>query len=83
MVKKSIQAVAHAGEPYTVKFLLWNHGGDDIVVVKAYANGQLAAEKQMAVKGDSWRICTMDIVFKSAGNYELVIDALRANVTVE
>jgi hypothetical protein len=81
--KRSVQATAKVGEPYTVKFLLWNHGDDGITMVDAYANGALIAQKQMAVSGGSWRICAMDLVFEAAGEYELTIGSLSAKVTVE
>ncbi|MDI9485702.1 MAG: glycoside hydrolase family 3 N-terminal domain-containing protein [Bacillota bacterium] len=79
----SVPAKAKVGEPYTVHFLLWNHGADDMVNVQAFSGEQLLAEKLMAVNGGSWRVVAMDLVFDTPGEHEVTIGDLTANVVVE
>lgn len=79
----AVPAVAKVGEPYTVHFLLWNNGGDDMTMVKAYDGDKVIAEKLMAVNGGSWRVVAMDLVFDTPGEHAVTIGTLSTTVTVE
>jgi len=79
----SVQAPAKVNEPYTVHFLLWNHGGADMINVKAYSGDKVVGEKLMAVNGGSWRVVAMDLVFDTPGEHELTIGDLSATVVVQ
>ncbi len=82
-VLESVQATAKVGEPYTVRFLLWNNGADGMTTVQAYDGETLIADKIEAVNGGEWRIVTMDLVFEAAGDHILTIGDLSAVITVE
>ena len=77
------QANAKVGEAYNVHFLLWNHGGSDVVNVEAVSNGKVIAEKLMVVNGESWRVVSMDLFFDTPGEHEVTIGTLNATITVE
>lgn len=77
------QANAKVGEAYNVHFLLWNHGGSDVVNVEAVSNGKVIAEKLMAVNGESWRVVSMDLFFDTPGEHDVTIGTLNATITVE
>lgn len=79
----AVPAAAKVGEPYTVHFLLWNNGGDDMTMVKAYDGDKVIAEKLMAVNGGSWRVVAMDLVFDTPGEHTVTIGTLSTTVTVE
>ena len=74
---------ATVGEPCTVNFLLWNHGGDGVEVVRAMEGDTVLAEKLMAVNGDSWRVVELDLVFETAGEHTITIGGLSATITVQ
>ncbi len=81
--KVAVPGPAKVNEPYTVHFLLWNHGGADITNVKAYSGDKVVGEKLMAVNGGSWRVVSMDLVFDTPGEHDLKIGDLSATVVVE
>ena len=74
---------AYVGQPCTVSFLLWNHGGDGVETVRAMEGDTVLAEKVMAVNGDSWRVVELDIVFETAGEHTITIGDLSATITVQ
>lgn len=76
-------AAAKVGQPYNVSFLLWNHGGDDMVMVKALVGDTVLAQKLMAVNGGSWRVVSMDLTFDTAGEHIVTIGGLSATITAE
>ena len=76
-------AIAQVGEAYNVNFLLWNHGGDDMITVKAFEGDKVLAEKLMVVNGQSWRVVSMDLVFDAAGEHMVSIGTLNATIIVE
>ena len=73
---------ARAGEPVTIRCLLRNRGGDDMLPVRAYANGGLAAEKLYAVPGGSWRVVQLELVLE-AGEYTVELGGLTGTLHVE
>ena len=78
-----VNTVAQVGEPYTVSFLLWNHGGDDVLTVKAYDGDEVIAEKIMAVNGSSWRVVEMELVFDTAGEHVITIGDMSTTIVAE
>ena len=75
---------AEAGVPFTVYCLVWNDSDSDgITTVQAYDGDSLIAEKIMAVKGDSWRVVSMDVVLDTAGEHTLTVGDLTATVYVK
>lgn len=79
----AVPAPAKTGEAYNVQFLLWNHGGSDLVNVEAVANGKVIGEKLMAVNGESWRVVSLDLLFDEPGEYDVAIGTLSASIVVE
>ena len=79
----SVPTTATVGEPYTVNFLLWNHGEDGVETVRAMEGETVVAEKLMAVNGGSWRVVSLDLVFEAAGEHTITIGGLSATITVE
>jgi len=79
---KTIDGVK-AGEPFTVYCLIWNEGADGITNVQASIDGETAAEKVMAINGDSWRILQMDLVIDEAGEHTVTVGDITKTITVE
>ncbi|MBQ7455084.1 MAG: glycoside hydrolase family 3 protein [Clostridia bacterium] len=73
---------AVAGEPITVRCLLRNNGGDDIVPVVVYANDRPVAEKLYAVEGGSWRVVQIEIILES-GDYTIRIGGATGELSVQ
>lgn len=82
-VTVSVPAAAKVGEPYNISFLLWNNGGDDMTMVKAYEGDNVLTEKLMAVNGGSWRVVSMDLTFDAAGEHTITVGTLSTTITVE
>ena len=50
-----------AGEPFVIYALLWNTGDDGITTTQALCDGEVIAEKIMAVNGGSWRVVELTL----------------------
>ena len=72
-----------ANIPFTLYFILWNDGADDVTTVKVYDGDTVVAEKIMAVCGESWRIVKMDITLDGIGEHTLTVGDLQAVIVVE
>ena len=72
-----------SGEPFSVYSLLWNNGADGMITVNAAIDGEVAAQKVMAVNGGSWRIIKMDLVIDEAGEHTVTVGDITKTITVE
>ncbi len=72
-----------AGEPLTVRCILFNHGDDGITMVQAYDGDKLLNEKLMAVNNNSWRIVEMDVTFDEPGEHILRVGDLETMIIVQ
>ena len=80
----SVQNSAEAGKPFTVYCLIWNDSdADGITTVPVYNDGELIAEKIMAVKAQSWRVVSIDVVIDTAGGHTLTVGDMTATVYIK
>ncbi len=80
----SVQTVqeAKAGEPFTVYCLMWNSGTDGIITVQALVDGEVNAEKIMAVNGGSWRVLKMDVTIDAPGEHVITVGDLSSTLNI-
>ncbi len=83
-VTTSIQTVveAKAGEPFTVSFLMWNLGADGITTVQALVDGEVNAEKIMAINGGDWRVVEMDLIIDEPGEHTITIGDMTKTLNI-
>ena len=74
---------AVAGEPFTVYALLKNNGADGITNVTVSVDGEITAQKLMAVNGGSWRIVQIDVVIDEPGEHEVTLGDVTKTIVVE
>lgn len=72
---------AKAGEPFTIYALLRNNGGDGMTTTQVLANGEVVAEKMMAVEGESWRVVQIDVTL-DAGEYTIQVGDQVGTITI-
>ena len=63
--------------------LLFNDGSDGVTTAQIFVDGVLAAEKIMAVNGNSWRIVEFEIVIDETGEHVITLGDLETTITVE
>lgn len=73
---------AKVGEEFAVYALLSNNGGDGITTCQVYDNGQLIAEKTMAVNGGSWRVVEIYITIDEPGEHTITLGDQVGTLTV-
>ena len=71
-----------AGEPFSAYVLLWNNGDDGITTVKALCDGEVIAEKIMAVNGGSWRVLEMTLTVDQPGEHVITIGDLSKTIQI-
>ena len=71
-----------AGEPFAVYALLWNNGDDGITTVQALCDGEVIAEKIMAVIGGSWRVLEMELTIDQPGEHTVTIGNLSKTISI-
>ena len=73
---------AKAGVPFTVYALLWNHGDDGITTAQALCDGEVIAEKMMAVNGNSWRVLELELIVDQPGQHEITVGTLTKTINI-
>lgn len=73
---------AKAGEPFTVYTVLYNNGSDGITTAQVLVDGEVAAEKIMAVCGSSWRVLEMTVVIDAAGEHTITLGDKTKTITI-
>ncbi len=73
---------AKAGEPFTAYVLLWNNGADGITTVQATCDGEVIAEKIMAVCGGSWRVVEMTFTVDQPGEHVITVGDLSKTIQI-
>ena len=81
VINTVVKSQAKAGEPFDVYCLLRNNGGDDLTMVQAKVNGEVAAEKLYTVQGGSFRVVEIELTLE-AGEYEIEVGGQTGTVTV-
>ncbi len=76
-------AVQKSGEPFTIYFVINNHGADDVFVVDVMDGDTVVGSKTMAISGGEWRICQMEITLEGAGEHTITVGNLSDTVFVE
>ena len=71
-----------AGEPFTAYVLLWNNGDAGITTVKATCDGEVIAEKIMAVNGGSWRVVEMTLTVDQPGEHVITVGDLTKTIQI-
>ena len=71
-----------AGVPFTAYVLLWNNGDDGITTVQAICDGEVIAEKIMAVNGGDWRVVEMELTIDQPGEHTLTVGTLTKTITI-
>lgn len=71
-----------AGEPFTIYTLLWNNGADGITTVQASCDGEVIAEKIMAVNGGDWRVVEMTLTIDAVGEHTLTVGTLTKTIQI-
>lgn len=81
----SMQSItaAKAGVPFTVYTLIWNDGDDGVETVQALCDGELIAEKIMAVNGGTWRVLQMELTIDEAGEHTITVGELTSTITIQ
>lgn len=76
-------AAQKSGEPFTIYFVINNHGADDVFMVDVMDGDKVVDTKAMAVNGGEWRICQMEITLEGAGEHTITVGNLTDTVVVE
>ena len=71
-----------AGEPFTLYALLWNNGEDGITTAQALCDGEVIAEKIMAVNGGSWRVIEMTLTIDTVGEHTITLGNLTKTINI-
>ena len=71
-----------ASEPFNAYVLLWNNGDDGITTVKATCDGEVIAEKIMAVCGGSWRVVEMTLTVDQPGEHVITVGDLSKTIQI-
>ena len=71
-----------AGEPFTAYALLWNNGADGITTTQALCDGEVIAEKIMAVNGGTWRVLEMTLTIDQPGEHTITIGNLTKTISI-
>ena len=61
---------------------MWNSGADGIITVQALVDGEVNAEKIMAVNGGSWRVLKMDVTIDAPGEHVITVGDLSSTLNI-
>ncbi|MBQ7455214.1 MAG: hypothetical protein IJS53_02115 [Clostridia bacterium] len=80
----SIQTVteAKAGEPFTIYFMMENLGDDGIINLQALVDGEVNAEKLMAIHSGDWRVVTMELTIDQPGEHTITVGTLSGTLNL-
>ena len=71
-----------AGEAFEAYVLLWNNGDDGMTTVQASCDGEVIAEKIMAVNGGSWRVVELTLTIDEPGEHTITVGDLTKTIQV-
>lgn len=71
-----------AGVPFTAYFLMWNNGADGITTVQALVDGEVNAEKIMAINGGDWRVVEMQLCIDQPGEHVVTVGPLSKTINI-
>ena len=71
-----------AGVPFPVYCLMWNNGDDGITTVQALVDGEVNAEKIMAINSGDWRVLKMDITIDQPGEHTVTVGSLTKTINI-
>ncbi len=80
----SVESVVEtkAGVPFPVYCLIWNNGDDGMTTVQALVDGEVNAEKIMAVNGGDWRVLKMEITIDQPGEHTVTVGNLTKTINI-
>ena len=80
----SIQTMveAKAGQPFSIYFLMWNKGDDGIINVQALVDGEVNAEKLMAINSGDWRVVTMELTIDQPGEHTITVGDMTKTLSI-
>ena len=71
-----------AGVPFNAYVLLWNNGADGMTTVQATCDGEVIAQKIMAVNGGDWRVVEMTLTIDEPGEHVVTVGDLTKTLTI-
>ena len=71
-----------AGVPFNAYVLLWNNGADGMTTVQAACDGEVIAQKIMAVNGGDWRVVEMTLTIDEPGEHVVTVGDLTKTITI-
>ena len=71
-----------AGEPFYIYTLLWNNGASGMTNVEVKCDGEVVAEKIMAVNGGSWRVVEIPVVINALGEHTITVGDLSGTINI-
>ena len=71
-----------AGVPFNAYVLLWNNGADGMTTVQATCDGEVIAQKIMAVNGGDWRVVEMTLTIDEPGEHVVTVGDLTKTITI-
>ena len=71
-----------AGVPFNAYVLLWNNGADGMTTVQATCDGEVIAQKIMAVNGGDWRVVEMRLTIDEPGEHVVTVGDLTKTITI-
>lgn len=80
-VQRNKATIAKAGEPFTLRFLAYNDGGDGTFNAEVYDNGELIASKFYSLDGGAWRVVSIELTLE-AGEHTISVCGLEGTVKV-
>ena len=82
MVQSESVVETKAGEPFTAYALLWNKGASGMTTVQAKCDGEVVAEKIMAVNGGDWRVVEMTLTIDQPGEHTITLGDLSKTISI-
>lgn len=71
-----------AGVAFPVYFLMRNKGDDGITTVQVEVDGQVAAEKIMAINGGDWRVVEIDVTIDQPGEHIVSVGGMTKTINI-
>ena len=71
-----------AGVPFEVYCLMWNNGADGMTTVQALVDGEVSAEKIMAINSGDWRVLKMEITIDQPGEHTITVGDLTKTINI-
>ncbi|MBR5109607.1 MAG: hypothetical protein IK099_05380 [Clostridia bacterium] len=71
-----------AGEPFTVDFLMWNHGADGVTTVQVLDGDTVIGEKIMAINSGDWRVVELEVVIDQPGEHTITVGTLSKTINI-